>query len=562
MSIFDRKRNEPSKDDISTRLSQYVSQTYPTVPPPAPEAEPTQEEDDHTYEDVAAPAAAPVQERVAEPAPAPPTPRFEPAPEPPRAPTPPAFAAVPPPVSPVTPVAAPVAAPAPARPAGPATNQFTAVDPNARMSAGNAPSFFPKRPETLDDTGLPRPFVVDLLLRTLYQANELTGAVLAERVTLPFQGIVGPLLEGLRHEQAVEVKGQRGIGDAGYLYGITEKGVLRARDSMEKLTYWGPAPVPLDEYNAAVLAQTVRNVVVTQENIRVAFNDLIINEDVLDQVGPAVNSGSSMFLFGYPGNGKTSIAERITKLMGDYIFVPHAIEVDGAVVKLFDAINHSPVEEKGPDGQPKRPDWDPRWVKIERPVVMVGGELIMDSLDLLYNESGKYYEAPLQMKANGGMFLIDDFGRQMVRPQDLLNRWIVPLEKRVDFLTLITGKKIAIPFEQLIVFSTNLDPKDLVDDAFLRRIKFKINVEDPDESQFRAIFQLMCNRRGVPFDSEGYEYMLDKFYTPFNRPLRMCHPRDIIDQIISIAKYKIVPAEMTKPLLDRACETYFVSMAS
>jgi hypothetical protein len=248
--------------------------------------------------------------------------------------------------------------------------------------------------------------------------------------------------------------------------------------------------------------------------------------------------------------------------MGDYIFVPHAIEVDGSVIKLFDAVNHTPYEEpRAEDGQPRRPDWDTRWVKIERPVVMVGGELTMASLDLLYNEAGKYYEAPLQMKANGGMFLIDDFGRQMVRPQDLLNRWIVPLEKRVDFLNLVTGKKISMPFEQLIVFSTNLDPKDLVDDAFLRRIKFKINVLDPDVDQFRSIFKLMCNRRSIAFDEDIFHYMLDTYYQPVNRPLRMCQPRDIIDQLIAIAKYKMSQPEMNRALIDRACETYFVNPA-
>ena len=387
------------------------------------------------------------------------------------------------------------------------------------------------------------------------------GATIADRVALPFAGVVAPILEGLRHDQELEVKGQRGIGDAGYVYGITEKGSRHARDSMDRLTYVGPAPVPLAQYIDSTMAQTVRNVIVTEQNIRQAFSDLIINDDILDMVGPAVNSGSSMFLFGYPGNGKTSIAERITKLMGDNIFVPYAVEVDGAIITVFDAINHTPIEDMGPDGQPAKPSWDARWVKIERPVVMVGGELTMASLDLLYNDIGKYYEAPLQMKANGGMFLIDDFGRQMVRPQDLLNRWIVPLEKRVDFLNLVTGKKLAIPFEQLIVFSTNLDPGDLVDDAFLRRIKFKINVVDPDEAQYREIFHMMCDRRGVAFNEDVYQYMLQTYYKPSGRPLRMCHPRDIIDQIIAIAKYKMVAPEMNKALVDRACDTYFVSVA-
>jgi hypothetical protein len=201
-------------------------------------------------------------------------------------------------------------------------------------------------------------------------------------------------------------------------------------------------------------------------------------------------------------------------------------------------------------------------MKIERPVVMVGGELTLASLDLLWNDTGKFYEAPLQMKANGGMFLIDDFGRQMVRPQDLLNRWIVPLEKKVDFLNLVTGKKIAIPFDQLIVFSTNLDPKDLVDDAFLRRIKFKINVLDPGVDQFRTIFRAVADRRGVPFEEQSFQYMLERYYRPVGRPLRMCQPRDIVDQILAIAKYKVVPPAMSRDLIDRACETYFVSVAT
>ncbi len=518
MSIFDRSRG-PSPDELSARLNTYTSQPFRAVPepPPAEESEPEYADETLTGEEMNPPFAY----------------------EPPR---PDAFE---PAATPLAQMAQPVTA----------TGMFAAQAPTT------ATKFYPQRPESIEDTGLPRASVIDLIVRTLYQSTELMGATIAERIALPFP-VVSPLLEGLRHDQEVEVKSQRGIGDAGYVYGITDKGARHARDSMERLTYTGPAPVPLSQYIESVMAQSVRNVVVTQENIRQAFADLIINDDILDMVGPAVNSGSSMFLFGYPGNGKTSIAERITKLMGDDIYVPHAVEVDGALITVFDAINHAPVEEVGPDGQPVRPSWDARWVKIERPVVMVGGELTMASLDLLYNDVGKYYEAPLQMKANGGMFLIDDFGRQMVRPTELLNRWIVPLEKRVDFLNLVTGKKLSIPFEQLIVFSTNLDPGDLVDDAFLRRIKFKINVVDPDEDQFRAIFKFMCNRRNVPFDENAFRYMIDTYYVPRDRPLRMCHPRDIIDQIIAIAKYKMVPATMTQSLMDRACDTYFVSISS
>lgn len=430
-------------------------------------------------------------------------------------------------------------------------------EPTPSQPAGG---FFPRRPTSIDDTGLSPAFITDLIIRTLYQANELMGAALAERTALPFAQVIMPVLDILRRDQEIEVKRQTGIGDAGYVYGITERGIRHARDSMERIGYTGPAPVPLDDYIDSVLAQTIRNVVVTQETIRNAFQDLILDDEILDLVGPAVNSGASLFLFGHPGNGKTSIAERITNLLGDSIFIPYAVEVEGSVITVFDGVNHTPVEEQTAAGPITRLDWDARWVKIERPVVMVGGELTMSSLDLLYNDRGKFYEAPLQMKANGGMFLIDDFGRQMVRPQDLLNRWIVPLEKRVDFLNLITGKKIAIPFEQLIVFSTNLDPRDLVDEAFLRRIKFKINVADPTEEQFREIFRLMCDRRGIEYDDSAFRYMLDTYYRPMNRPLRMCHPRDILDQIVAIAKYKMVPAQLSRPLIDRACQTYFVAV--
>jgi len=239
--------------------------------------------------------------------------------------------------------------------------------------------------------------------------------------------------------------------------------------------------------------------------------------------------------------------------MGDSIFIPRAVEVDGYVIKLFDALCHEPVEDP-PDRLR-----DARWVRIKRPVVMVGGELTMAGLDLLWNEVGRYYEAPLQMRANGGIFFIDDFGRQTMRPADLLNRWIVPLEKRVDFLTLLTGRKIQVPFDELLVFSTNLNPEDLVDEAFLRRIKFKVSVEDPDLPQFAEIMQLVCQARGVPFNQGSMQYMLDKWWRPGNRPLRMCHPRDILDQLIAIARYRMCEPTLSTDLLDHACHSYFVS---
>ncbi len=270
-----------------------------------------------------------------------------------------------------------------------------------------------------------------------------------------------------------------------------------------------------------------------------------------------MNSASSVFLFGYPGNGKTSIAERITRLMGDAIYIPHAVEADGQIIKLYDPIVHTAVDELGAYGVPA---YDTRWIKIKRPVVITGGELTLPMLDLTYNPVSKFYEAPFQMKANGGIFLIDDFGRQQCRPIDLLNRWIVPLEKRFDYLTTVTGKKLEIPFDQLIIFSSNLDPQDLADEAFLRRIKYKINVKDPDEAQWREIWRLVCKGRQIPYDDSGLDYLLEKWYVPHDRPLRMCHPRDILDQMVSMAKYVMEDVSLGNPdLIDAACRTYFIT---
>jgi hypothetical protein len=406
-------------------------------------------------------------------------------------------------------------------------------------------------PTDLQETGLTSTLVEDHLIRTVYFANELVAAELAQECGLPYM-VLDPMLKALTKDLYLDVKGQRGVGDMGYIYCLSGKGKARAAECLQRSWYRGTLPVPLDRYVAAIRAQTVRNVVVTSDSIRGAFADLIIKEKILDQLGPAVNSGSSLFLFGAPGNGKTAIAERLTRCMGDAIYIPRAIEVDGYVIKLFDALSHRELDEVADRTR------DPRWVKIKRPVVTVGGELTMAGLDLLWNDVGRYYEAPLQMKANGGIFFIDDFGRQIVRPEELLNRWIVPLEKRVDYLTLLTGKKIEVPFDELLVFSTNLNPEDLADEAFLRRIKFKVNAEDPDLPQFAQILQLVCRQRGVPYDEAGLRYMLETWWMPNNRSLRMCHPRDIVDQLIAIASYSRREPRLVPDLLDRACRSYFI----
>lgn len=415
-------------------------------------------------------------------------------------------------------------------------------------------SYFPKQPETIEETGLNRSAIQELVLRLIYNRSRALGVEIADQLRLYYR-VIDPLLQELRKAEFIDVAGQRGFGDINYEYVLTERGTQAALDAISKTQYSGPAPVPFNTYIESVRAQTIRDVVVTRRNITKAFSDLIITDAVLNEIGPAVNSASSIFLFGYPGNGKTSIAERITRLMGDHIYIPYAVEVGGQIIKMYDSIVHEIV----PESLVEPVIFDRRWARIKRPVVVVGGELTLPMLDLIYNSAGKFYEAPFQMKANGGIFLIDDFGRQQCRPMDLLNRWIVPLEKRYDYLTSVTGEKIEIPFDQLLIFSTNLDPNQLADEAFLRRIKFKIEVRDPDETQWRTIWSLVSKSRKVELDTRGLDYLIDKWYTPFERPLRMCQPRDLLDQMISIAKYNMEPVTFNPDLIDAACASYFVS---
>jgi len=416
--------------------------------------------------------------------------------------------------------------------------------------------FVPPIPHSLKETGLGLGFLADLTLKTLYLEGYLTGIEWCERLRLPFPGVIDGVVEFLKREALLEVRGASGgLMQANYQYAITAKGSEKAREAMERSQYVGPAPVPLDVYAAAIHQQPVGQVRVGQRMLRQKLSHLVINETTLSQLGPAVNSGKSMFLFGHPGNGKTAISESIGEMiLGESMYIPYAVYVDGQVVKVFDNVNHEPLESEPVKGL------DARWMKIRRPVISVGGELTLETLDLVFDPTNKYYEAPFQMKANGGMFLIDDFGRQLVRPRDLLNRWIVPMEKRVDFLTLHTGRKVEVPFDVLIVFSTNLPPRELVDEAFLRRIRHKVQIKDPTFEEFREIFKRICPAKNVPYDDAGLRYLLQEYYVRLDNPLRACHPRDIIDQLVDIAQYLGVEPTLSKELLDRAAQAYFVEM--
>ncbi|VTR91825.1 AAA ATPase OS=Herpetosiphon aurantiacus (strain ATCC 23779 / DSM 785) GN=Haur_4235 PE=4 SV=1 [Gemmata massiliana] len=437
------------------------------------------------------------------------------------------------------------------------------TDEEAIPMTGNA--YIPRVPSRWEDLGLDLPFIFDLAMRTIYNRGQITGGELANSMAVPFP-IVNPVFQAMRKQSLIDIVAQRGnSGDASFVYAIKPpKGEDALRDALDKTSYVGPAPVPFTDYVESVMAQTIKRLVVTRRSIQRAFEDLIITDESFNEIGPAINSAQSIFFFGYPGNGKTSVAERITRLMGDAIYVPHAVEANGQIIKVFDPIQHTVIQDDDhhdvTETVLKRGvQFDQRFIKVKRPTIVVGGELTMPMLDLKYNTVGKYYEAPLQMKANGGIFMIDDFGRQQVRAMDLLNRWIVPLEKKYDYLNTITGTKVEVPFDQLLIFSTNLDPHQLADEAFLRRIKFKIEIRDPDEAQYRKIWELVCRSKRVEFDSRGVDYLVQKWYRPSGRPFRMCQPRDILDQMMSIAKYNMERVNFSPDLIDAACATYFIS---
>lgn len=420
-------------------------------------------------------------------------------------------------------------------------------------SATAKPEFLPPppiAPETIEDVGGRKSLFEQLLLKILYLSGPLTLYEWGELAKLKPR-IVDELFRRLRTEQFCEVIGM--VGNIRRV-AITSQGRARAAEFLTLNHYAGPAPVPLEAYVQQVHAQTVRRVEVHPPEMQRAFSHLVLQDRTLAQLGTALNSGSAIFLHGPTGAGKTSIAEALPRALYDSgVWIPHAVEVDGQIITVYDPLIHKAIGSSGTTNA------DPRWVFCQRPTVVVGGELTIDMLDLQFNPGTRFYAAPGQMKANNGVLIIDDFGRQRIRPEELLNRWVVPLDRRIDFLSLAGGKKIEIPFEVIVVFATNMDPSELVDPAFLRRIQTKIRVDLASERQFSEIFRRVCEETGLVYDGALVGELMDVLENRLHEPLRPCYPRDLVNQIIWAARYEGSNPRLEREALVRAVEAYFLS---
>lgn len=425
--------------------------------------------------------------------------------------------------------------------------------------------WFPPNPNSLEEAKVSNFFIRDSILKALFLRGVTRGFEFGEILKLPFH-LIDAEIRHLKENHLIGPVGGTGVGGTkGIDFGLTKTGRELAQGIYDRGRYLGPAPVALEDYYRSVSAQKLQTRGIRPKHVEWAFQDIVIPPGYLDKLGPALNSGGPIFIYGKPGNGKTMLSERLSRLFSQPVFVPHCIQIDGQIIQLFDEKVHRlyPLEQL-PEAHPIKAVQpkivDERWVCVYRPFIIVGGELSLEMLDLIYHSGQSAYEAPFQMKANSGVLLVDDFGRQIVKPKDFLNRWIFPLEKARDFLTLANGKKIEVPFDQVLIFSTNLQPHELADEAFWRRIKYKLEMPNPTADDFKKIFLNLCAKQKIEFNEDAYDYLIHTYYRTNQREFRAVHPRDIVNHMRDHISYKEWEARLSRELVDLSCQLYFGSV--
>jgi predicted ATPase with chaperone activity len=425
---------------------------------------------------------------------------------------------------------------------------------------GEEMKFVPPVAENLEDLGVPASMVEQLILKILYFRGDTPGRVLASSLGVNFS-VIEMILENLKRQHLLMVKSSLGMGSVSAIFTLTENARNMAREYLETNQYAGRIPVPLEQYVVGVKMQRQKGDWLSKDMLRKAYRHMVVSDQILSQIGPAVNAGKSFLIYGQPGNGKTFLAEALFNIDSDPIYIPFAIEYQGHIIQIHDPIYHQRLDEDAPEISAFHHESksDGRWFQSKRPFIVTGGELSLEMLDLSFNPASKVYDAPFQLKANNGIYLIDDFGRQKASPAEILNRWIVPMERRIDFLTFRTGGKAQVPFECFLVFSTNLRPQDLGDEAFLRRIQYKMFLRSPNEMEFMSILERYVQSQKLEYDRTSLEEFLDRHYRTTKKKLRRCHPRDVVSHAIDLIRFERLPYKLTREVLDRAFDMTFVS---